>query len=200
MWQNSARWSHRVLGEAEWLKRLGVLALTLCSRWGKMVHFPKIHSSITVWVSDKRFFRKSATQSFLLGAARSFLCWTQAWQGIVVSSYKTGQCTPLVGAVTIGMLNPGKLVSGYLADILLSQWLLVDWIQTDFHHQMLWGLLFPPLLLWVGDPCTGLRPHAPGEGVLKLRYPSGFSATVHGCGGQTLMHLSFLAVPMWLLL
>lgn len=65
---------------------------------------------------------------------------------------QTGQCTPQVGAVTIGILNPGKMVSGSLADSLLSQ---VDWIPADLYHQMLCGLFFLALVLWVGDPNMG---------------------------------------------
>ena len=37
-----------------------------------------------------------------------------------------------------------------------------DRIPTDPLLWMLCRLFFPSLLVWVGDPCRGFRPHAPG--------------------------------------
>lgn len=44
-----------------------------------------------------------------------------------------------------------------LSSRLLS--LLVDRIPTNFHSHMLYGHLFPTLVLWAGEPSMGLRPH-----------------------------------------
>ena len=49
---------------------------------------------------------------------------------------------------------PFKRTSVFLADSHLS---LVERIPADFHSQMLCGHLFPVLVLWAGEPSTGLR-------------------------------------------
>ena len=67
------------------------------------------------------------------------------------------QCNPRASAITIGVLNPLKMASGSLADSLLTRWtespltFTTRWYACSSSH----------LLLWVGDPCVGLRFHAP---------------------------------------
>ena len=51
-----------------------------------------------------------------------------------------------------------------------------DRIPTDFHQEMLCGLLFLSLLLCVGDSCMNLIPHISCRGSFAVQYLSGFSA------------------------
>lgn len=81
---------------------------------------------------------------------------------------------------------PFKSAPGFLADALLFQ---VDRVPVDFHCQMLYGCLFPALILWDGDPRVELRLHSPQRRLLQPRYPSGFSAAACGCRGQPFLCL-----------
>lgn len=42
----------------------------------------------------------------------------------------------------------------------------MDGIPTDIHSQLLWGLLFPVLVLWAGESGMKLGPLTPQEGPL----------------------------------
>ena len=95
--------------------------------WGKMDSVPKLHSSNIVWVSDKNFSRKTATQILLLSATSISFCSTHAWQNGVTS--ETGQCTPQAGMVTNGVLDFGKVASGLWQTLFLFQ---SDWTPLVF--------------------------------------------------------------------
>lgn len=51
-----------------------------CSRWERLVLFPKLHSLVTVKVSAKNLPRKRGPQQSLLAAASRPLHRTQVWQ------------------------------------------------------------------------------------------------------------------------
>lgn len=69
---------------------------------------------------------------------------------------------------------------GFLADSCLS---VVDRIPADVHSQMLWGLPFLVLVLWVGNPSA----QSPKGRSLQLRYPSRVSIAVGGCGASLVL-------------
>lgn len=58
----------------------------------------------------------------------------------------------------------------------------MDYVLADVHSQLLWGLLFPALVLWAGESGVGLGPLDLQGGPLQPRYPSQFLTTTRGCG------------------
>ena len=77
---------------------------------------------------------------------------------------------------------PFKRLPVSLTDSCLS---LVDRNPAAFHSQMLYGHLFPALVLWVGEPSLGVRFHT-SQGTphpLQLRYLYGTSVAT--CGYRT---------------
>ena len=54
--------------------------------------------------------------------------------------------------------SPFKIIPWFLTG---SRLCLMDRIPTDFYSQILWGLLFPALVFWAGEPSMGLTPHFP---------------------------------------
>ena len=79
-------------------------------------------------------------------------------------------------------------MSGFLA---VSHLTVEDKIPTDFHSQMICGVLFPAMVLWAEVPGMVLRPLTFQGGSLQLRYPSGFRTAVYVGARPSL----FTAVP-----
>lgn len=114
-----------------------------------MVHSPKLHCLSL----HQELLQKKSSPQVLLGVdsgnppppPRS-----QAWQSVVLS-WRTGQCTPQAGAVTIGVLDLGKVVSVSLADSLSGRL-----------NPQIFSIRCYRLLLFPGHLYMGLRSHAPG--------------------------------------
>ena len=168
----------------------------MCSRWGRIVPLPKLHSSITVWVSAKIFSRKWEPQRSLLVQP--------AYPSIgpehssVTSSWRSKQWTPQVGAVTVRVFDPGKVVSGSPADSVLSQ---VTESPLIFTTRYSVGSSYCLCCSGLGCLCGIQILCSCGEGVLPPRYPSSSLATVNACGEPALFTSPpFLPASMWLLL
>ena len=128
--------------------------------------------------------------SFCLGLYASWTC-------VTFSFTKWGKFSAIIysdrSSIPCSLSSPSAIpVMWMLLCLVVSQRSLIlsSFRQTeslnsdDFHSQMPCRLLFLSLMLWVGDPGLGLRHHPSQEGLLQLRYPSNFSATVYGCRGQ----------------
>lgn len=156
------------------------------SWWGRIAPFPKLHLSIIE--SLPRASVEEEHPKTPWWAASRPLCKTEAQQSAVAGSWRTGQCTAQADAVTTGVLHLGRWCLGLK--------------QTPFSpRQTESALIFtatcsegPSSHLCcsgLGTPAWGKTPHSCGEGILQLRYSSGFLATAHGCQGQPFPCLCF---------
>lgn len=79
------------------------------------------------------------------------------------------------------LCGPFKRIPEFLAAFCLSK---IYSILTDFHSQMLRGLLFLALVLWVDYTRAELQSFTVQEGLLELKYCSKFSTATHECGAK----------------
>lgn len=80
-----------------------------------------------------------------------FLCMSLAPPSCCPSTESHSECL----GVRESVYGPFKKAGGFPATFLLTQ---MDVIPADFHCQMLWGLLFPALVLQTWEPSVGLGP------------------------------------------